>query len=134
MRNRDGWRKTGVNKDRSRGFLLLLIWDACPANRFWLWPLIQCKWGFHHTVCYCTVTLSLQRLEHHDNVLLHCYSFASFFFFFFSFHSRMCVVLCQFFLFFHFFIICLPSISVFMCKTLFSDLLALTHSIIQLPS
>lgn len=24
-------------------------WVVCPASRFWLWPLIQCKCSFHHS-------------------------------------------------------------------------------------
>lgn len=102
-----------TERDRSEGFLLLLIWMLVQPAGFWLGPLIQCKWGFHHTACYCTATLYLLRLGHPDNAPLLFFSFAIF-----SCHSVICVLLCQSFLFFHLFIICLTSTSVFVRQTL----------------
>lgn len=77
--------------------------------------------------CYCTATTGRGwgALIKPDISSAHLH--------FISFHSLIHELLHQFFLFFHFFFICLPSISVFVCQLsplFFSALLTLTFSII----
>ena len=98
-------------KDRSGGFLSPHL-DACPASRFWLWPLIQCKWGPTTLPVTCTATLYVVRLVCPDNATLLPLSLT-----FFPFRFMIRVLLCQFFLFFYLFILWLASISVFECQT-----------------
>lgn len=72
---------------------------ACPASRFWPRLLIQCKWGFHHAAVRRGWVALITRRSASTEPL-------------FSLHSLILLLLCHFFLFLYFVIICPASSSV----------------------